>query len=107
MYVSKTVSHKAQIIDVAQVNQLRYNWYGTQFLCISATLQPKLYDRDGEEMWVPQLALVIYSDSPRCSATYIKGDPYIRDMKNTAYVPAYISFCLSLTPDDLVATLVK
>jgi len=49
------------------VNQLRYNWYGTQFLCISATTQPKLYDRDGEEI-----------------ATYIKGDPYIRDMKNTA-----------------------
>ena len=64
MYVSKPVSHKAQIIDVAQVNQLRYNWYGTQFLCISATLQPKLYDRDGEEMWVPQLAPVIHSDSP-------------------------------------------
>jgi len=50
MYVSKAASHEAQITDVAQVNQLRYNWYGTQFLCISATIQAKLYDRDGEEV---------------------------------------------------------
>ena len=53
-YVSyRTLLLFAQI-NLAQVNQLRYNWYGTQFLCISATMQPKLYDRDGEEMCVPQ-----------------------------------------------------
>lgn len=34
---------------------------------ISGTTQAKIYDRDGEEL-----------------QTYIKGDPYIRDMKNTA-----------------------
>ncbi|TFK57426.1 transcription factor [Heliocybe sulcata] len=49
------------------IHDVKYSHDGQWFLAISGTLQPKLYDRDGEE-----------------HATYIKGDPYIRDMKHTA-----------------------
>ncbi|KAG8805552.1 hypothetical protein FRC17_005457, partial [Serendipita sp. 399] len=49
------------------VNDLKYSIAGDQLLVISGTAQAKLYDRDGEE-----------------TTTFIKGDPYIRDMKNTA-----------------------
>ncbi|KAG8750328.1 hypothetical protein FRC14_000634, partial [Serendipita sp. 396] len=49
------------------VNDLKYSIAGDQLLVISGTAQAKLYDRDGEEV-----------------TTFIKGDPYIRDMKNTA-----------------------
>ncbi|KAH8120239.1 hypothetical protein DFH11DRAFT_1500401, partial [Phellopilus nigrolimitatus] len=49
------------------IHDLKFSSDGTKFLVISGTIQPKLYDRDGEEV-----------------ATYIKGDMYIRDMKHTA-----------------------
>lgn len=49
------------------VNDLKYSLAGDQLLVISGTAQAKIYDRDGEEKQM-----------------YIKGDPYIRDMKNTA-----------------------
>ncbi|PVG01931.1 transcription factor [Serendipita vermifera] len=49
------------------VNDLKYSIAGDQLLVISGTAQAKIYDRDGEEI-----------------QTCIKGDPYIRDMKNTA-----------------------
>ncbi|KAG8220102.1 transcription factor [Butyriboletus roseoflavus] len=49
------------------VNDAKFSNNGQQFLIIPATLQPRLYDRDGEEV-----------------ATFIKGDMYIRDMKHTA-----------------------
>ncbi|KDN39590.1 hypothetical protein RSAG8_08746, partial [Rhizoctonia solani AG-8 WAC10335] len=49
------------------VHDLKYSNAGDKFLIISGTSQAKLYERDGEEV-----------------ATFIKGDPYIRDMKNTA-----------------------
>ncbi|KAF4623358.1 hypothetical protein D9613_001607 [Agrocybe pediades] len=49
------------------VNDLKFSNDGSKFLCVSGTTQVKLFDRDGEE-----------------EATFIKGDPYIRDMKNTA-----------------------
>ncbi|KAF8741626.1 Transcription factor, partial [Rhizoctonia solani] len=49
------------------VHDLKYSNAGDKFLVISGTSQAKLYERDGEEV-----------------ATFIKGDPYIRDMKNTA-----------------------
>ncbi|CAE6520445.1 unnamed protein product [Rhizoctonia solani] len=49
------------------VHDLKYTNAGDKFLVISGTSQAKLYERDGEEV-----------------ATFIKGDPYIRDMKNTA-----------------------
>ncbi|KAF8624880.1 hypothetical protein AX15_005749 [Amanita polypyramis BW_CC] len=48
------------------IRDLKWSNDGQEFLCISGNLQPKLYDRDGEEI-----------------ATFIKGDPYIRDMKHT------------------------
>lgn len=49
------------------IHDLKFSNDGTKFLVISGTCQAKLFDRDGEEQ-----------------TTYIKGDPYIRDMKNTA-----------------------
>lgn len=58
------------------VNDLKYSNDGQQFLVISATIQAKLYDRDGEE-----------------KATFIKGDMYIRDMKNTAGHVGELSAC--------------
>ncbi|EIN13578.1 transcription factor [Punctularia strigosozonata HHB-11173 SS5] len=58
------------------INDIKYSNDGHQFLVVSATLQPKLYDRDGEEL-----------------ATFIKGDPYIRDMKNTAGHVAEVTSC--------------
>ncbi|CCM02207.1 uncharacterized protein FIBRA_04287 [Fibroporia radiculosa] len=58
------------------VHDLKYSNDGQQFLAISGTLQAKLYDRDGEEL-----------------ATFVKGDPYIRDMKNTAGHVAELRSC--------------
>ncbi|KAI5991495.1 hypothetical protein EDD15DRAFT_2447662 [Pisolithus albus] len=58
------------------VNDLKYSNDGQQFLVISATIQAKLYDRDGEE-----------------KATFIKGDMYIRDMKHTAGHVGELSSC--------------
>ncbi|THV05962.1 transcription factor [Dendrothele bispora CBS 962.96] len=49
------------------IHDIKFSNDGQKFLVISGTTQAKLYDRDGEEQ-----------------ATFIKGDPYIRDMKNTA-----------------------
>ncbi|KAG5341377.1 hypothetical protein C0989_011088 [Termitomyces sp. Mn162] len=49
------------------VNDLKYSNDGQKFLVVSGTTQIKLFDRDGEEQ-----------------ATFIKGDPYIRDMKHTS-----------------------
>ncbi|KAF9480451.1 transcription factor [Pholiota conissans] len=49
------------------IHDLKFSNDGSQFLCLSGTTQAKLFDRDGEEM-----------------ATFVKGDPYIRDMKNTS-----------------------
>ncbi|PPQ80015.1 hypothetical protein CVT26_011897 [Gymnopilus dilepis] len=49
------------------INDLKFSNDGSKFLCISGTTQAKLFDRDGEE-----------------EATFIKGDMYIRDMKNTS-----------------------
>ncbi|KAH8100556.1 hypothetical protein BXZ70DRAFT_892966, partial [Cristinia sonorae] len=58
------------------IHDVKYSNDGHQFLVISGTIQPKLYDRDGEE-----------------KATYIKGDPYIRDMKNTSGHVAELTSC--------------
>ncbi|KAG8989624.1 hypothetical protein FRB90_002156 [Tulasnella sp. 427] len=58
------------------VHDLKFSPGGDQFLVISGTLQPKLYDRDGEEL-----------------ATYIKGDMYIRDMKHTAGHVGEVTAC--------------
>ncbi|RXW24743.1 hypothetical protein EST38_g1124 [Candolleomyces aberdarensis] len=49
------------------INEVKFSSDGTKFLVIPATFQPRMYDRDGQEL-----------------ATFIKGDPYLRDMKNTS-----------------------
>ncbi|KAK7058254.1 hypothetical protein VNI00_001885 [Paramarasmius palmivorus] len=49
------------------IHDIRFSHDSQKFLVISGTTQAKLYDRDGEEV-----------------ATFIKGDPYIRDMKHTS-----------------------
>ncbi|KAH6917622.1 hypothetical protein BKA70DRAFT_1215831 [Coprinopsis sp. MPI-PUGE-AT-0042] len=46
------------------------------FLVIPGTLQPRIYDRDGEE-----------------KAVFIKGDPYLRDMRHTAGHVAEVMSC--------------
>ncbi|KAH9996559.1 WD40-repeat-containing domain protein [Russula vinacea] len=58
------------------IHDLKYSPDGQHFLVVSGTTQAKLYDRDGEE-----------------KATFIKGDPYIRDMKNTAGHVSELSSC--------------
>ncbi|KAF9557850.1 WD40 repeat-like protein [Agrocybe pediades] len=58
------------------VNDLKFSNDGSKFLCVSGTTQVKLFDRDGEE-----------------EATFIKGDPYIRDMKNTAGHVSEVTSC--------------
>ncbi|KII93449.1 hypothetical protein PLICRDRAFT_101603 [Plicaturopsis crispa FD-325 SS-3] len=58
------------------VNDLKYSNDGHRFLAVSGTTQAKLFDRDGEEQ-----------------ATYIKGDPYIRDMRHTAGHVGELSAC--------------
>lgn len=58
------------------IHDLKFSNDGRQFLCISGTIQAKLFDRDGEE-----------------KATYIKGDPYIRDMKNTSGHVSELTTC--------------
>ncbi|PCH33445.1 transcription factor [Wolfiporia cocos MD-104 SS10] len=59
------------------IHDLKYSNDGQQFLAISGTTQAKLYDRDGEEL-----------------ATFVKGDPYIRDMKNTSGHVAELRSCV-------------
>ncbi|CAG8561842.1 15172_t:CDS:10 [Funneliformis caledonium] len=49
-----------------QIHHLEYSLSGDQFLIISGSAQAKIYDRDGFEV-----------------EEYIKGDPYIRDMRHT------------------------
>ncbi|PFH50750.1 hypothetical protein AMATHDRAFT_60593 [Amanita thiersii Skay4041] len=58
------------------IRDLKWSNDGQQFLCISGNLQPKLYDRDGEEI-----------------STFIKGDPYIRDMKHTSGHVSEVTAC--------------
>ncbi|TRM61440.1 transcription factor [Schizophyllum amplum] len=49
------------------VHDAKYSLDGQRFLVASGTTQARLFDRDGEE-----------------KAAFIKGDPYIRDMKHTS-----------------------
>ncbi|TEB39308.1 transcription factor [Coprinellus micaceus] len=58
------------------INETKFSPDGSKFLVLPATFQPRIYDRDGEEV-----------------ATFIKGDPYIRDMKNTAGHVAEVMDC--------------
>jgi WD40 repeat protein len=41
------------LLTCAQVNDLKYSNDGQRFLVMSGTIQPKIYDRDGEEGYVP------------------------------------------------------
>ncbi|KAJ7042485.1 transcription factor [Mycena alexandri] len=59
------------------IHDLKYSNDGHKFLVVSGTTQAKLYDRDGEE-----------------EATYVKGDPYIRDMKHTSGHVGELSSCM-------------
>ncbi|KAG8906218.1 hypothetical protein FRB99_007364 [Tulasnella sp. 403] len=58
------------------IHDLKFSPAGDQFLVIPGTLQPKLYDRDGEEL-----------------AEFIKGDMYIRDMRHTAGHVGEVTCC--------------
>ncbi|KAI0067881.1 transcription factor [Artomyces pyxidatus] len=58
------------------IHDIKFSNDGRRFLVVSGTTQAKLYDRDGEE-----------------KATYVKGDMYIRDMKNTAGHVGELSSC--------------
>ncbi|KAF5377544.1 hypothetical protein D9615_005192 [Tricholomella constricta] len=58
------------------IHDLKYSNDGQKFLVVSGTTQIKLFDRDGEE-----------------EATYIKGDPYIRDMRHTSGHVGELSSC--------------
>ena len=66
-----------------QINETKFSPDGSKFLVLPATFQPRIYDRDGEEVSV---MFFILGDAFHylTRATFIKGDPYIRDMKNTA-----------------------
>ncbi|ORY93643.1 WD40-repeat-containing domain protein [Syncephalastrum racemosum] len=50
-----------------QIHDVQYSLSGDSFLLISGTAQAKLFNRDGFE-----------------TCEYIKGDPYIRDLRHTA-----------------------
>ncbi|KAK0473198.1 hypothetical protein IW261DRAFT_1423737 [Armillaria novae-zelandiae] len=58
------------------IHDLKYSNDGQKFLVITGTTQARLYDRDGEE-----------------EATFVKGDPYIRDMKHTSGHVGELSSC--------------
>ncbi|KAJ7107663.1 transcription factor [Mycena crocata] len=59
------------------IHDLKYSNDGQKFLVVSGTTQAKLYDRDGEE-----------------ETTFVKGDPYIRDMKHTSGHVGELSSCM-------------
>ncbi|KAJ7102169.1 transcription factor [Mycena belliarum] len=59
------------------IHDLKYSNDGQKFLVVSGTTQAKLYDRDGEE-----------------ETTFVKGDPYIRDMKHTSGHVGELSACM-------------
>lgn len=65
---------------------MKFSNDGQQFLVISGTTQAKLYDRDGEELCVESYWLESGQSDLTGRAIFIKGDQYIRDMKNTACV---------------------
>ncbi|KAF8922330.1 transcription factor [Mucidula mucida] len=58
------------------IHDVKYSMDGQKFLVASGTTQARLYDRDGEEQ-----------------ATFVKGDPYIRDMKHTSGHVGELSSC--------------
>lgn len=80
-----TVQHSSLVLTKRiKVHDLKYTNAGDKFLVISGTSQAKLYERDGEEVYVQATSHNSQTNASVGSATFIKGDPYIRDMKNTA-----------------------
>ena len=67
-----------------QIHDLKYSNDGQRFLVISGTSQAKLFDRDGEETYVLIYHCSLEHAHLTGRATYIKGDPYIRDMRHTS-----------------------
>ena len=83
-----------------QIHDLEYSPNGEKLLVITGTTQPQVYDREGE----PRSVQADHCSRPRpghpaqltlCPASYrsrrdgrgtkyVKGDPYIRDMKHTS-----------------------
>ncbi|KAK9728598.1 hypothetical protein K7432_000946 [Basidiobolus ranarum] len=59
-----------------QIHDLQYSITGDQFLIISGLATPKLYDRDGFEI-----------------AEFVKGDPYLRDMRHTSGHVSALTSC--------------
>ncbi|CAK5280130.1 unnamed protein product [Mycena citricolor] len=59
------------------INDLKYSNDGQKFLVITGTTQARLYNRDGED-----------------EVAFIKGDPYIRDMKHTSGHVSELSGCM-------------
>ncbi|KAG6885944.1 hypothetical protein C0993_007446 [Termitomyces sp. T159_Od127] len=64
------------LLTPTKVNDIKYSNDGQKFLVVSGTTQIRLFDREGEEQ-----------------ATFIKGDPYIRDMKHTSGHVGELSSC--------------
>lgn len=67
-----------------QVHVLDHSVDGQWLLVISGTMQAKVFDRDGDEekAWV-------YSPwwrDAECRKEFVRGDVYLRDMKNTKCV---------------------
>ena len=46
------MSHDSFVDTISQIHDLKFSNDGRQFLCISGTIQAKLFDRDGEEQCV-------------------------------------------------------
>jgi hypothetical protein len=68
-----------------QVHDIDYSLDGQSMLVISGTLYPKIFNKEGEDESVPRLKkpLISYWCYRK---EFVKGDVYLRDMKNTKYV---------------------
>ncbi|KAG6911770.1 hypothetical protein DXG01_000016 [Tephrocybe rancida] len=75
------------------VHDLKYSNDGQKFLVVSGTTQIKLFDRDGEEQYVNSTCEREPDINLTKRATFIKGDPYIRDMKHTSGHVGELSSC--------------
>ncbi|CAO1624717.1 unnamed protein product [Parajaminaea phylloscopi] len=67
------------------IHDLAWSSNGERLLAVSGTSQPKLFDRNGNEL-----------------ATYKKGDVYLRDMKQTSGHVAELSSCSWMNDDTFV-----
>ncbi|KAI9496622.1 WD40-repeat-containing domain protein [Zychaea mexicana] len=71
-----------------QIHELQYSLTGDRVLIISGSARAKLYSRDGNEV-----------------CEYVKGDPYIRDMRHTdGHIAALTNGCWHPTDQQTFAT---